>query len=177
MQELREFCDTHGIPYAIYFETQDGRVRKSRDADRKGIVVDRVMHFLNTGTIKPRTVFARTVVRFEAANRPPRESDRIFYGQYKDSDSNLLKLMEHLTDGKFEAGAISQEVLRACWTRGEAPTYREFAKLWLKARADHTRPNPEWAFLTDRAKGIAGADWKQLRIQKASAAIAILKKI
>ncbi len=91
------------------------------------------------------------------------ESDRIFYGQYKDSNPNLLKLMTQLTDGAFEAGAISQEVLRACWTRGEAPTYRDFAKLWLKAREDHLKPNPEWAFLTDRAKGIAGKDWKQLQ--------------
>ena len=90
---------------------------------------------------------------------------------------SFLELMKRLTNGAFEAGAISQEVLRGCWTRGEAPTYREFAKLWLMARADHTKPNPEWAFLTDRAKGIAGTDWKQMRIRKASAAIALLKKI
>jgi hypothetical protein len=36
MKELREFCDAHGIPYAIFFETDNGSVRKSRDADRKG---------------------------------------------------------------------------------------------------------------------------------------------
>jgi len=177
MQELREFCDAHGIPYAIYFETEDGRVRKSRDADRKGIVIDRVLHFISTGTIKPRTIFPKSVVRFEPMRSAPTESDRIFYGQYKDSDSNLLRLMKQLTGGKFEAGAISQEVLRACWTRGAPPDYREFAKLWLKAREDHTTPNPEWAFLTDRAKGIAGTDWKQLRIRKASAALALLRKI
>ena len=176
-QELREFCDGHAIPYAIYFENDDGRVRKARDTDRKGIVIDRVVHFLRTGTIKRRTIFVKSAVRFEPRPSAPAETDRIFYGQYKDSDSNLLKLMKHLTDGGFVAGAISQEVLRACWTGGEAPTYREFAKLWLKAREDHTAPNPEWAFLTDRAKGIAGADWKELRIKKAAAAIALLEKI
>jgi hypothetical protein len=177
MQELREFCDGHGIPYAIYFETEDGRVRKSHDADRKGIVIDRVLHFLKTAAIKPRTLFEKSVVRFEPMPSVPVETDRIFYGQYKDSDANFLRLMKRLTGGAFEAGAISQEVLRACWTRGEAPAYREFAKLWIKARDDHTKPNPEWAFLTDRAKGIAGADWKQLRIKRASAAIVLLKKI
>jgi hypothetical protein len=177
MQELRGFCDTHGISYAIYFEGDDGRIRKSRDADRKGIVIDRVLHFLNTGAIKPRAVFAKSVVRFVPTPSAPTETDRIFYGQYKDSDPNFLALMKRLTNGSFEAGAISQEVLRACWTRGEAPTYREFAKLWLKAREDHTKPNPEWAFLTDRAKGTAGTDWKQLRIRKAAAAMALLKKI
>ena len=177
MQELREFCDAHGIPFAIYFETEDGRIRKSRDVDRKGIVIDRVLHFLNSRIIKPRTVFAKSVVRFEPMPSAPTETNRIFYGHYKDSDPSFLDLMKRLTNGAFEAGAISQEVLRGCWTRGEAPTYREFAKLWLMARADHTKPNPEWAFLTDRAKGIAGTDWKQLRVRKASAAIALLKKI
>lgn len=177
MQELRAFFDAHAIPYAIYFEGDDGRVRKSRDADRKGIVIDRVLHFLNTGTIKPRTVFAKSVVCFEPIRSAPKEIDRILYGQYKDSDPNFLKLMKHLTGGTFEAGAISQEVLRACWTRGEAPTYREFAQLWLQARAEHIQPNPEWAFLTDRAKGLARTDWKQLRIRKAAAALALLKKI
>jgi hypothetical protein len=177
MQELREFCGAHQIPYVIYFEGDDGRIRKSRDADRKGIVIDRVLHFLNTGTIKPRTVFAKSVVRLYPMNTAPVQSDRIFYSQYKDSDPNFLTLMKQLTSGAFEAGAISQEVLRACWTRGDAPTYREFATLWLKAREDHIKPNPEWAFLTDRAKGIAGADWKQLRIRKASAATTLLKEI
>jgi hypothetical protein len=177
LQELREFCDAHAIPYAIYFQGDDGRIRKSRDADRKGVVIDRVVHFLNTGTIKPRTVFAKTVVRFATISSAPVQTDCIFYGQYKDSDPNFLKLMKQLTGGAFEAGAISQEVLRACWTRGEAPTYRDFAHLWMKARVDHTQPNPEWAFLTDRAKGIAGADWKQLRIRKASKTLAILKRL
>ncbi len=177
MQELRGFCDAHGIPYAIYFETGDGRVRKSRDADRKGVVIDRVVHFLNTGTIKPRTVFTQSVVSFDPMPPVLVESDRVLYGQYKDSDPSLLKLMKRLTDGKFEAGAISQEVLRACWTRGEAPTYREFAQLWIAAREAHTKPNPEWAFLTDRAKGLAGTDWKQVRNAKAAAAIETLRKL
>ncbi len=179
MQELREFCGAHQIPYVIYFEGDDGRIRKSRDADRKGIVIDRVLHFLNTGTIKPRTFFAKSVVRLYPLNTaagPKRSTSSI--AQYKDSDPNFLTfMMKQLTSGAFEAGAISQEVLRACWTRGDAPTYREFATLWLKAREDHIKPNPEWAFLTDRAKGIAGADWKQLRIRKASAATTLLKEI
>ena len=177
MKELRGFCDEHGIPYAIYFETDDGRVRKSRDADRKGIVIDRVVHFLKTGVVKRRTIFPKSAVRMAVPRVRAADDDRIFYGQYKDSDPAFLESMQRLTDGKFEAGAISQEVIRGCWTRGEAPTQREFARLWLKAREAHTSPNPEWAFLSDRANGVAGADWKQLRIKKASAAIALLNKI
>jgi hypothetical protein len=177
MRELHDFCDAHGIPYAIYFERDEGSLRKSRDLDRKGIVIDRVVHFLKTGIVKPRTVFAKSVVRFDAKPSAPAETDHVFYGQYQDTDPKMLALMKRLTGGKFEAGAISQEVLRACWIREEAPTYREFARLWLKAREEHTKPNPEWAFLTDRAKGAAGADWKQLRLRKASAALALLRRI
>lgn len=177
MRELHDFCDAHQVPYAIYFERDDGRIHKSRDLDRKGIVIDRIVHFLKTGIVKPRTVFAKSVVRFDSKRSAPAETDRVFYGDFVDTEPKMLALMKHLTGGKFEAGAISQEVLRACWTRGEAPTYREFAKLWLKAREDHIKPNPEWAFLTDRANGIADADWKQLRVRKASAALAQLQKI
>jgi len=176
-RELHEFCAANQIPVAIFFEGEDGRICKSRDLERKGIVIDRVVHFLHTGSIKPRTVFAKSVVRFDAESGAPIETDRVFYGSYKDTEPQMLALMKGLTGGKFEAGAISQEVLRACWTRGEAPTYRAFARLWLKARADHTKPNPEWAFLSDRARGLAGADWKQLRNRKAAAALAMLKRI
>jgi hypothetical protein len=83
--------------------------------------------------------------------------------------------MKKLTHNKFEFGAIAQEVLRACWTDGYAPTYQKFAKLWLAAKQSHRQPNPEWAYLTDRKKGVAGPDWKKLRIEKANSAIKLLK--
>ena len=61
MHELRGFCDEHGIPYAIYFETEDGRIRKSRDTDRKGVVIDRVvpqLHGPEVGTRGPQRIQA-----------------------------------------------------------------------------------------------------------------------
>lgn len=177
MAELRGFCDARRIPYAIAVEHQDGRVTQTRDADRKGIVIDRVLHFLRTGRVKPATIFRRPVVAAKPLGRAPIESDQILYRQYKNHDEATLRLMKHLTGGRFEFGAIAQETLRACWTRNEAPTYREFAKLWEKASADHSKPNPEWAFLTDLANGTAGKDWKKLRTQKAATVLSLLKKI
>ena len=175
--ELRGFCKAHGIPYTIRVENDEGRFTRSKDADRKGIVIDRVVHFLKTGVIKPATTFRRQVVRSKKLGRAPCESDPIRYGEYKSHDAATLKLMKQLTDGKFEFGAIAQEVLRACWSRNLAPTYREFARLWEKAAADHSKPNPEWAFLTDLAQGAAGSDWKKLRSQKASAVLSLLGKV
>ena len=175
--ELRAFCIAHSIPFAILVEAPDGRLARSKDIDRKGIVIDRILHFLNTGAVKAATVFHKEVVATNDLGRAPRESDPVLYGRYKNRDAATLALMKHLTGGKFEFGAIAQEVLRACWSRNHAPTYREFAKLWQQAVIDHSRPNPEWAFLSDRAAGTAGPDWKELRNRKAAAVLALLKKI
>ena len=57
--ELRGFCNAHGIPFAILIEAPNGRRTRSKDLDRKGIVIDRILHFLNTATIKPARSFAR----------------------------------------------------------------------------------------------------------------------
>ena len=177
MQELREFCDANGIPYWIHFEADDGRAIKSRDADRKGIVIGRVVHFLNTGIVKPRTLFPRSVVSMKPSASAPTETDRVLFGQYKNRDSRTLELLKNLTDEKFEFGAIAQEVIRDCWSRNHAPTYREFAQLWLRASIDHKRPNPEWAYLSDLAKGAADSAWKTLRTKKAASVISLLKRI
>jgi hypothetical protein len=177
MQELREFCDTNGIPYWIHFEAGDGRVIKSRDGDRKAIVIDRVLHFLSAGIVKPRTLFPKSVVSMKPYASAPTETDRVLYGQYKNRDSRILDLLKSLTDEKFEVGAIAQEVIRDCWTRKHAPTYREFAQLWMRASVDHKGPNPEWAYLSDLAKGSADRDWKKHRTKKAASVISLLSKI
>ena len=175
--ELRGFCNANAIPFIIEIESEDGHRTRSKDIDRKGIVIDRILHFLNTGAVKPATVFHKEVVATRVLGRAPLETDPVLYGQYKNRDAAALKLMKHLTGGKFEFGAIAQEVLRASWSRNHAPTYREFAKLWQQAVADHSRPNPEWAFLSDRAAGTAGPNWKKLRNQKSAAVLTLLKKI
>lgn len=175
MQELKRLCDAYGVSYAIHFE-QGGRIIRSRDFDRKGIVIDRLVGFLKTGAIGPATLFPASVVSSAKPRGAPKEDDRVLYGGYRNRDPATLRLMKSLTDGKFEFGAIAQEVTRACWSKRRAPTYAEFARLWLKAAADHTQPNPEWAFLTDRAKGRAGADWKKVRTGKAANVLALLKK-
>jgi hypothetical protein len=174
--ELRFFCDAHRIPYFIYAETTAGRIARTRDTDRKGVVIDRILHFLNTGEVKPETVFRRGVVASPLAGRRPQESDPVLYRRYRNHDEATLDLMKSLTGGKFEFGAIAQEVLRDCWSRGKAPTYREFAQLWQKAVSGHSEPNPEWAYLSDLARGEANADWKRIRDQKAAFIMVLLEK-
>ena len=176
MLELRRFCDSHEIPYLIRIE-KNGLIVRTRDPDRKGIVVERIVRFLKTGEIAAPSVFASAVIADSDLARKPRPSDRVYYGQYKNVAGAALDLMKRLTGGKFEFGAISQIVIREAWTRGIAPTFEEFARMWEAASVAHTRPNPEWAYLTDLNRGTAGPNWKQLRNQKAAAVMRLLDQI
>ena len=49
--EIKSFCKQHSIPYAITIETKDGRRRRTQDDDRKGVMLNRVRHFLQTGVV------------------------------------------------------------------------------------------------------------------------------
>ena len=89
----------------------------------------------------------------------------------------MLDLMKRLTGAKFRNGAIARILARQFWSKGTAPTYREFAAAWLKAVAEHKRPNPEWAFLSDRSHGADTTNWKQLRNKKARQVLEVLYKL
>jgi len=55
---------------------------------------------------------------------------------------------------------------REFWSRGEAPALKAFAAAWVRAAREHTRPNPEWAFLSDRTSQTADKNWKKFEIKK-----------
>ena len=59
--EIKRFCKKHSIPYAISFETLDGRRRRTAEDDRKGVMLGRVRHFLTTGAVPPETCFPAAV--------------------------------------------------------------------------------------------------------------------
>ena len=146
MEEIKEFCESHRISYSIHFQKADGSVVKTRDLDRKAIVLDRILHYLRTGSLKEKTVFPTSVVNLKPRRTRVRTTDRIFYGQYRNGDQAILKVMKKLTGGMFKFGAIAQEVIRDCWTRGETPTYQKFATLWRKASDAHHQRNPNTLF-------------------------------
>jgi hypothetical protein len=66
---------------------------------------------------------------------------------------------------------------REFWANGKAPTFAEYAAAWMQSLAGHTVPNPEWAFLSDRANYSDVQDWKKLRAEKASKALRILNQL
>ena len=177
VSEIRSFCKRHSIPYRIAIEAEDGRRRMTRDDDRKGVMLNRIRHFLQTGVILRETCFPAAVVCFDQISDHITADDRLFYGQYDKKDRAMIALLKSLTNGQFENGAIARIVARDFWSSGKAPTFREYASAWIQASREHLRPNPEWAFLSDIASKGAVRDWAKLRKQKASRVMKVLDQI
>src|SRR5258706_279360 len=51
LEEIRGFCSERGIPYRIMAESADGKVKATKDTDRKPIVLARVRRYLKTGQV------------------------------------------------------------------------------------------------------------------------------
>lgn len=177
MAEIKSFCRKHSIPYAICIETQDGVRKKTGEDDRKGIILNRIRIFLEKGTVPEETCFPAAVVSLVPPNRKLKADDRLLYGHYDKTNQSMLALLRELTSGKFRNGAIARILARQFWTSGTAPTYKEFALAWLQARQEHTAPNPEWAFLSDRTRGAAPRNWKKLQEKKAADVMKVLNQI
>ena len=176
ISEFRGFCQRHSIPFTIWVETKDGR-KRTRDTDRKAIVLDRIRHYLKTGRVPEATCFARDVV---APGDPPSRwtaNTRLYYGWYHRGDEALLETLRRLTGGAYRDGAIARLLLRELWTAGEAPTLKEYASRWSEETERGLGPHPEAAWLTDRANQDTGPDWKAKRVRKARGVLRHLDKI
>ncbi|HEV3040425.1 MAG TPA: hypothetical protein VHA33_21865 [Candidatus Angelobacter sp.] len=177
MAEIKAFCKKHSIPYTIWIETKDGRRKRTHEQDRKGVILNRIRHFLETGFVLEETCFPSSVVSSEGPSVPLKPEDRLYYGRYDKHDALMTSLLKKLTEGKFKNGAIARILAREFWTKGEAPTFKQFAAAWMRETRDHTRPNPEWAFLSDIANKTAGSNWKRIRLQKAQRVLKILDEL
>jgi hypothetical protein len=178
LEEIRGFCSARGIPYRIMAEYPNGKVKVTKDSDRKPIVLARVRHYLRTGEVGSPTLIPAEIVREE--NPPPRlePSDRLYYRWYAKEHHGVIRLLRDLTAGRFQDGAVARIVVMAFWTRGEAPTFEEFAGSWTKAKTEeHTLLTPEYAYLTDLKHHRADGDWKVLRTAKAKSALKTLTRI
>ena len=68
-----------------------------------------------------------------------------------------MQLLRDLTARRFRDGAVARVLAMEFWTRGEAPTFEEFARSWTKAKAEeHRLLTPEYAYLTDLRHQRAG---------------------
>ena len=173
--EFRGFCDAHAIPYRIWIETDRGR-KRTKETDRKAVVLDRIRRYLKTGRIGAATCWSAQVAA--PSKTPPRRllaSHRLHYGWYDKKSEAMMGLMKRLTGGKFRDGAIARIVIREMWAGGEAPTFAAFAEAWLERHAHGLGEHPEAAWLTDRARGTTGDNWKAKRKRIAKRALGVLE--
>ena len=88
-----------------------------------------------------------------------------------------MRLLRDLTAGRFRT-RVARVLAMEFWTRGEAPTFDEFAGSWTKAKTEEQMLlSPEYAYLTDLKHRRADGGWKALRTAKARSALKTLAKI
>jgi hypothetical protein len=178
MEEIRGFCSARGIPYKILAEYPNGKVKATKDTDRKPIILARVRHYLKTGNAGSPTLISATIVRDDNPPARPGHRERLYYRWYAKEHTGIIRTLRELTDGQFRDGAVARVIVMEFWTRGEAPTLEEFARAWTKANADRDwMLTAEYAYLTDLQRDQAGSDWKSVRKAKAASALRMLARI
>ena len=178
LEEIHGFCSARGIPFKVIPEYPNGKVRATTDTDRTPIVLARVRRYLATGDVGQPTQIPAKIVREKGPPAQPRSTDRLYYRWYAREHQGVIRLLREFTGGRFENGAVVRVLAMKYWTRGEAPTFEEFARSWTKARAGEDRLlTPEYAYLTDLKHQRANGDWKALRIAKAKSALKTLARI
>ena len=178
LEEIRGFCLPRGIPYKVVAEYSNGRTKATKDTDRKPIVLARVRRYLATGEVGQASCIPKRIVREE---KPPARlgpRDRLYYRWYAKEHEQVMRLLRDLTAGRFRDGAVARVVAMAFWTRGQAPTFDEFSRSWMKAKTvEHRLLTPEYAYLTDVKRRRAGDKWRALRAAKAKSALKTLARI
>src|SRR6476469_1721561 len=178
LEEIRGFCSVRGIPYRIMAESADGKVKATKDTDRKPIVLARVRRYLTTGQVGQFTRIPAQIVREEKPPARLQPRDRLYYRWYAKEFDGVMRVLRDLTAGRFRDGAVARVLAMEFWTRGEAPTFDEFARSWTKAKSEQDQLlTPEYAYLTDLKRKRGGPDWKALRKAKAQSALKTLARI
>jgi hypothetical protein len=176
LEEIRGFCSARGIPYKVVAEYPNGKVRTTKDSDRKPIVLARIRRYLTTGDVGRPTRIPADIVREE--NPPARlgPGARLYYRWYAKEHQGVIRVLRELTAGRFRDGALARVLAMDFWTRGEAPTLDAFARSWSKATTTDLL-TPEYAYLTDLKHQRADGDWKAKRTAKAQSALKTLARI
>src|SRR5262245_10674644 len=178
LEEIRGFCSPRGIPYKIVAEYSNGKIKATKDTDRKPIVLARVRRYLTTGEVGRASWIPMEIVRKEPPPARLGPRDRLYYRWYAKEHEGVMRLLRDLTAGRFQDGAVARVVAMAFWTRGQAPTFEEFAKSWMKAKTEeHRLLTPEYAYLTDLKHRRADDNWKAVRTAKANSALKTLARI
>jgi len=106
LEEIRGFCSARAIPYRIVAESSNGKVKATKDTDRKPIVLARVRRYLRTGQVDQATRISVQIVREE--NPPARlgPRDRLYYRWYAKEFEGVMRLLRDLTPVRSADGRL-----------------------------------------------------------------------
>jgi hypothetical protein len=157
MKELKTICDKFNIFYNIFIE-HNNNVKKTNEVDHKETIINNITFYLKKNKIPKKTLYKRKIINYEKINNIKKD-DKIYYGQYKTTNKNILKLLKELTDNKFKFGAISQKIIRKLWKNNELITYEDFANLWEKEYNKGDINYPELAYIQFMKKHGSTKEW------------------
>ena len=130
IDELKQICNKYNISYNIYIEKND-KIIKTNEIDHKIIIIENILKYLKN-KIKPNiTLYKKKIINYNKLDNI-NKNNFIYYGQYKTTNIDILKLMKSLTNNKFHFGAISQKIIRLLWRKNKLITFEEFADKWMK---------------------------------------------
>lgn len=127
---LKDICNKYGIDYNIYIELDNNKLKKISDKNSKSFIIQDILYYIKTSNIPKPTIYKKYIQNYNSTENI-KENDYIYYGQYKTTDKNILKLLKSLTKNLFKFGAISQKIIKKCFKKNKLITYKEFANLWL----------------------------------------------
>ncbi len=118
--------------------------------ETKMILIDRIMHFIETGTVleQPKIPAVSRAARGAVYQLAP--TTLMLKGAYK-NDLQTRLFFKHLIGDYFHFTAFGIDWLKARWLEGNPPTYQEFADMWVveyKCRKEEgSKPKEEWAYI------------------------------
>ena len=158
--ELKNICKKLDISVDIYLQRDDTLI-KSGYYDDKKTMIDNIRTYHNNK--KPKvSIYKKKVICFRELVSIS-SNDYIYFGQFKNGNKKIFKLMQLLTDGQFKFGSIGIDILRETWKKNKLITYQQFANEWIK-RNNNKKIKKEWKYLTDlHNKTINKEQWKEYR--------------
>ncbi len=130
LHEQKEFCD------ALYFlkikELEDLATNLQVPIDGpKAEIIERIMHYLSTGTLLPIKPLPQTSRAMKNQSYPLRPETYILFGSYK-NDAKTREFFKTLIGPHFHFTSFGIDWINARWKAGKPPTYQEFADMWQK---------------------------------------------
>ena len=110
MDELRQLSNHLGLPFA----------------GQKGEVIQRIVHFLETGENKERVKLPKISCARAGESYPLMPGTLILKGAYKNNDETRA-FMKSLVGEHFHFTSFGQDWIKNRWLRGKPPSYQEFA--------------------------------------------------